>query len=210
MQSGFEMVLLRMMAFRPGAVSEATTPKAAPEKKPAAPESIAKPESELESQVAAAKPVEAIKPVQPKEEAIPAATAVAAPQTRVDLMDWHKVLPRLEINGMAAQLAANCIPVAQDGNVLTLSVAESFASMMGSAAEKRLLEALQRFAGNNLKLKLQSGQASDTPAERAQVAAENRQQQAEHDVLNDPFVRGLQETFDAEVVAGSIRAIEPK
>src|SRR6056300_457819 len=85
MQSGFEMVLLRMMAFRPGAVSEATTPKAAPEKKPAAPESIAKPESELESQVAAAKPVEAIKPVQPKKKAIPAATAVAAPQTRVDL-----------------------------------------------------------------------------------------------------------------------------
>jgi len=93
---------------------------------------------------------------------------------------------------------------------LTLSVADNFTSMMGSAAEKRLLEALQRFAGNNLKLKLQTGQASDTPAERAQVAAENRQQQAEHDVLNDPFVRGLQDTFDAEVVAGSIRAIEPK
>jgi len=120
------------------------------------------------------------------------------------------LLPRLEVNGMAAQLAANCMPIAQDGNLLTLSVAENFASMMGSAAEKRLLEALQRFAGNNLKLKLQTGQAIDTPAERAQVAAENRQQQAEHDVLNDPFVRGLQDTFDAEVVAGSIRAIESK
>jgi DNA polymerase-3 subunit gamma/tau len=210
MQSGFEMVLLRMMAFHPGAVSKAKTPKAAPVKKPAAPQSIAKPESELESQAVTAKSVEATKPVQPKEEPVPAPTAEASSQTGLDLMDWHKVLPRLEINGMAAQLAANCMPVAQDGNLLTLSVAESFASMMGSAAEKRLLEALQRFAGNNLKLKLQSGQASDTPAERAQVASENRQQQAENDVLNDPFVRGLQETFDAEVVAGSIRAIEPK
>ena len=207
MQSGFEMVLLRMMAFRPGAVSEATTPKAAPVKKPLVPQA-AKPEPA--PQAAAIKPVEATKPAQPKEESVPPPTAEASPQASVDLMDWHKVLPRLEINGMAAQLAANCMPVAQDGNLLTLSVADNFASMMGSAAEKRLLEALQRFAGNSLKLKLQTGQASDTPAERAQVAAENRQQQAEHDVLNDPFVRGLQETFDAEVVAGSIRASEPK
>jgi DNA polymerase-3 subunit gamma/tau len=209
MQSGFEMVLLRMMAFRPGAVSEATTPKAAPVKKPVVPQA-AKPEPTSAPQVAAAKPVEAAKPIQAKEDPAPAPTTEAVPHTSVDLMDWHKMLPRLEINGMAAQLAANCMPVAQDGNLLTLSVADNFASMMGSAAEKRLLEALQRFAGNNLKLKLQTGQASDTPAERAQVAAENRQQQAEHDVLNDPFVRGLQETFDAEVVAGSIRAIEPK
>jgi len=209
MQSGFEMVLLRMMAFRPGAVSEATTPKAAPVKKPVVPQA-AKPEPAPAPQAAAAKPVETAKPIQAKEEPVPAQPTEAVPHTSVDLMDWHKVLPRLEINGMAAQLAANCMPVAQDGNLLTLSVADNFASMMGSAAEKRLLEALQRFAGNNLKLKLQTGQASDTPAERAQVAAENRQQQAEHDVLNDPFVRGLQETFDAEVVAGSIRAIEPK
>jgi DNA polymerase-3 subunit gamma/tau len=204
------MVLLRMMAFRPGAVSEAKTPKAAPVKKPAAPQAAAKPVSETTPKAAAAKPIEATKPVQSKQDPAPAPTAEASPQTSVDLMDWHKVLPRLEINGMAAQLAANCMPVAQDGNLLTMSVADNFASMMGSAAEKRLLEALQRFAGNNLKLKLQAGQASDTPAERAQVAAENRQQQAEHDVLNDPFVRGLQDTFDAEVVAGSIRAIEPK
>ena len=209
MQSGFEMVLLRMMAFRPGAVSEATTPKAAPVKKPVVPQA-AKPEPAPAPQAAAAKPVETAKPIQAKEEPVPAQPTEAVPHTSVDLMDWHKVLPRLEVNGMAAQLAANCMPVAQDGNLLTLSVADNFASMMGSAAEKRLLEALQRFAGNNLKLKLQTGQASDTPAERAQVAAENRQQQAEHDVLNDPFVRGLQETFDAEVVAGSIRAIEPK
>ena len=199
MQSGFEMVLLRMMAFRPGAVSEATTPKTAPVKKPAVPQPTST--SEL---------VEAAKSSEPKTEPTLAPNQAPPPLTHVDLMDWHKVLPRLDINGMAAQLAANCMPIGQDGNVLTLSVAENFASMMGSTAEKRLLEALQRFAGNNLKLKLQSGQASDTPAERAQVAAENRQQQAEHDVLNDPFVRGLQETFDAEVVAGSIRAIEPK
>jgi len=199
MQSGFEMVLLRMMAFRPGAVSEATTPKAAPVKKPVVPQA-AKPESAPQ----------AAKPIQAEEEPVLAQPTEAVPHTSVDLMDWHKVLPRLEVNGMAAQLAANCMPVAQDGNLLTLSVADNFASMMGSAAEKRLLEALQRFAGNSLKLKLQTGQASDTPAERAQVAAENRQQQAEHNVLNDPFVRGLQETFDAEVVAGSIRAIEPK
>ena len=199
MQSGFEMVLLRMMAFRPGAVSEATTPKTAPVKKPAVPQPTST--SEL---------VEAANTSEPKTEPTLAPNQAPPPLKHVDLMDWHKVLPRLDINGMAAQLAENCMPIGQDGNVLTLSVAENFASMMGSSAEKRLLEALQRFAGNNLKLKLQSGQASDTPAERAQVAAENRQQQAEHDVLNDPFVRGLQETFDAEVVAGSIRAIEPK
>ena len=58
MQSGFEMVLLRMMAFRPGAVSEATTPKAAPVKKPAAPQA-AKPEPAPAPQAAATKPVEA-------------------------------------------------------------------------------------------------------------------------------------------------------
>jgi DNA polymerase-3 subunit gamma/tau len=47
--------------------------------------------------------------------------------------------------------------------------------------------------------------AVETPAEREQRAAAERQRQAEHAIEEDPLVREMQKVFDATVDRDSIR-----
>jgi len=203
MRSGFEMVLLRMLAFRPAevpATAEADKPLQKHRSPPPAAGAVQSkqapapraPEAEAEAAPA---------PVESQVQKVPAGG-------EADFSDWHSVLPRLALSGMAAQLANHSVAKGWDGRDLMLAVDENCASMLGSLAEKRLLEALERYAGQPLKLVWERGAAKDTPAERQQVAREQRQQQAENDIANDPLVQAMQDTFDAELVEDSIRPTE--
>jgi DNA polymerase-3 subunit gamma/tau len=176
-QSGFEMILLRMLAFRPN-VEGIPAPAAKP---------VAKPE--------------------PVARAPAPGQAKPAPQASLhDFADWHQVLPRLLLEGMAAQLAQNCVIQNWDGKTLSLKVDASCASMLGTKAQERLQQALNDYHGAPVKLQLMAdGSTQDTPAQRQAHVQAERQKQAETDIANDPLVLAMQETFAAEVVPGSIR-----
>jgi len=195
MRSGFEMVLLRMLAFRPvdsTGNTEASAPAAKPVRKnPTQP---------------------APEPTAPETVPMPAPSAQATPTkpegTADDLTDWHGVLPKLGLSGMAAQLAAHSVLMAWDGRQLTLEVDGKCASMLGSLAEDRLREALERHVGHPVRLVWEQGAAQDTPAERKAVERQQREQQARNDIAGDPLVQAMQETFDAELIEESIRPTE--
>ena len=199
-RSGFEMILLRMLTFRPGGdLATGETPaQARPANRPAP-----APRPDATSS-------------RPAPSATPAPEAPTGASVRsgaddggaVDFSDWHGVLPRLGLSGMASQLANHSVVRGWEGGVLTLSVDEKCLSMLGSLAEKRLLEALEKYAGGSLRIAWQQGGAEDTPAARQQVARERRQQQAERDMAGDPLVQALQDTFDAELIEDSIRPTE--
>jgi len=201
-QSGFEMVLLRMMAFRPDVGSEVTE---APTAKPVG----NTPQSASQDNAAAAASVQAStrQAMPPSFEAEQPAAATSS-GARADFSDWHSVLPRLGLTGMAAQLGNHSVIREWNGKVLTLAVDDNCASMIGSKAEERMHEALNNFAGGDIKLNLVRGASSETPAERAAKAKAERQEKAETDIAGDPLVQAMQETFDAELVEDSIRPVE--
>jgi len=208
-QSGFEMILLRMLAFRPDAATD-TEPAAQAGRRapPAAAEHAASPAAAPASPApskpapqAAPRPVTAAPAAEPAPEAAPVAG-------RADFSDWHSVLPRLGLSGMAAQLANHSVIRHWQGSELTLAVDGSCVSMIGSLAEERLQEALDKYAGQRIKLSLVSGEAKDTPAQREAVAKANRQQQAENDIAGDPLVQAMQDAFDAETVGDSVRPVD--
>ena len=194
-QSGFEMVLLRMLAFRPGASAGAEQSPAPAKKAPTA--------AAPATQNSAAPAGKVAEPQAPAAAKVPVSSGSSA-----DFSDWHSVLPRLELSGLAAQLANHSVIREWDGTTLSLAVDNSCVSMIGSKAEQRLQEALNAYAGGKVKLQLLSGAASDTPAERTQKARDRRQEQAESDIAGDPLVLAMQDTFDAEVVEESIRPVE--
>ena len=199
-QSGFEMVLLRMLAFRPDAkVGQGGAPAADKTQKPAqpAPQKTSQRAEPADSQVSAPAQQQAAPPAEPKKQA-----------GKADFSDWHCVLPRLQLAGMAAQLANHSMIRGWDGATLTLAVDDICASMIGSMAEERLHAALNHYVGGELKLELVNGAASDTPAERAAQARQQRQEKAETDIVADPLVQAMQDTFDAELVEDSIRPVE--
>ncbi|RMG34347.1 MAG: DNA polymerase III subunit gamma/tau [Gammaproteobacteria bacterium] len=196
-QSGFEMILLRMLAFRPAGAPEGRRVASRPNTAKASAEV---PAERARAASAAASPA----PQEPEQQAEgePGSKAFG-PE------DWHDLVPRLGLTGMAAQLASHSVARAWDGKTLTLVADASCASMLGSRAEERLRAALQERLSPNLRLQWQSGETDDTPAKRQQAARKARVDKARQDIRTDPLVQALQEGFGAELDEDSVRPIEP-
>jgi DNA polymerase-3 subunit gamma/tau len=204
-RSGFEMVVLRMLAFRPSTREEvgdsparravAARPAVAPEAPSGAGSNgLAPPPSPAASGRLPEQPVE---------------TATPPPGGAAALEDWGRVLQHLDLKGMAVQLARNVVVGAWDGRRLELRVDPSCRSLLGSLAEQRLVEAVQVFAGSPVKVVFAVGDAdAETPARR-----EARAKQADQDALaralrDDPAVQAIQEKFDAEIEPDSIGRVD--
>jgi DNA polymerase-3 subunit gamma/tau len=192
-RSGFEMTLLRMLAFRPtgGQGGEAV-------QRPAA-----------QPMARNAGPAPAAQPARPSPQAAAPATE-PRPAAAVDLTDWHAVLPRLGLGGMAAQLANNCTVVGWDGKRLELQLAPVCQSLLGSRAETSLRSALAGLVGGELELRITVGEpATETPAQRSERNRAEAQQRAVETMRQDPVVKVLEEQFDAELMEDSIRPVQP-
>jgi DNA polymerase-3 subunit gamma/tau len=204
-RSGFEMVMLRMLAFRPDTAEDTDVAErgsrnsANPVTPPVPAAQKSTPDNPLQAEVQ-----------QPPAEASPPAAKVvgaeAAPRSRADFSDWHGFLNRLGLKGMAAQLADNCVVHSWDGRQLSLRVDPVCSGLIGSLAEQRLQETLSEAAGHPVILELTAELTQDeTPAQREAREQRARQEATEADISGDPLVLAMQETFDAEIVPDSIR-----
>jgi len=205
---GFEMVLLRMLAFRPGSSKAAGSAVAT---KSATPVSTPKP---IEAPPAPSRP--APQPTTPRQQVPPQAQAETQSQLQsssetVDLSQWIQVVDSLKLGGVAKQLANNCVFGSWDGQRLILHLDPAHKQMRVSSSEQRLQKALSEYLGAPVKLEISIGQkpAAATPAQLQAQARADRQREAEEAMANDPLVQAMEEQFGAKVIADSIRPIDP-
>ena len=197
-RSGFEMVMLRMLTFRP---CKAETVSVA----------ISKPvEQRAEPQPSAAMKVVAQSASVPviKTKSVP---TVAEPQASLQIagqpQSWNDIIAALKIGGRTRELANNCILEGIDDNVCRLMIDPSF-QRVGTIAEEKLREALQKYYGKPLKLQITPQTLQQmTPALEIQKAREDRQQAAVDAINNDPNIQDLKEHFDARILPGSIESL---
>ncbi len=84
-------------------------------------------------------------------------------------------------------------------------------SLNQTAAREKLQAALQQALEDTaIRLTVEIGPASDTPARRNAAAAAERQRAAEEMIQNDPFVQDMIRDWGARIVPGSIRPLNPK
>ena len=202
-RSGLEMVLLRMLAFRPEQTASVQAADASTvsdsRSRHSRVEAVATADSRQTSQ---AKTPPAAKPQVASRESVLAVTPDAAPVGS----DWESVVQALDIKGMVKQLAVNCIMQAKEGSVVSLLLSEAHKQLLNANGEQRLQQALSQYYGQAMQLKISVGQATEeTPAQVTARQAAERQQQAEQAIEQDPFVQAVKEKFDAEVVPGSVR-----
>lgn len=200
-RSGFEMCMLRMLAFRP--VEGDGSRKAPPAQPPAPPPSAPAHKAPIESlRQALGQPKASAEP------ANPAATLPPAANSELDL-DWNQLLPKLKLSGLSAQLAANCTIESWQDDQLVLNLDPACAALAGSLAETKLREVLAGHLGSeSLRLNLRLATSTlETPALRSAKQRSEKEAQALDNMRNDPLVKALQDRFDATLSEQSFKAM---
>jgi DNA polymerase III subunit gamma/tau len=215
-RAGFEMVLLRALAFRPAAdFSQATAP-ARPAAAPAvaamtAPARPAPPVYAVPAPAPAAVAQNSSAEVPPWEDAPAAATpapaVVTASLTSAD--DWRRLVTQLPLRGIPAQLVQHCVFSNWANGQLTLVLDPEMRVLRNSGSEELLQRALEQVLGTTVKLNLKVGNLpEETVAQTQKRELDVRQQAAVVTLEADPIVKQVREKFEAQWVPDSIQPLD--
>ena len=180
-RGGFEMALLRMLAFRPLSTAE--------DERPAG--------RATTRRTAGAATV-----------AMPANTGAAAPPAVESGSEWPAMLAALDLQGPARQLANHCVLTSRSGDVLRLRLDRSGEMFRRPQLEQKLAQALSTQQGRPLRIEISvSDVVEDTPARRQALVSDERLRAAEEAIETDPAVRAMREVFGATVQPGSVKPL---
>jgi DNA polymerase III subunit gamma/tau len=180
-RGGFEMVMLRMLAFGVADGTQAQLSSPAPQVKAAA---VAAPSTATAS---------------PK-------PAAAAPGT---VKDWPAMVAQMNLQGMVKELAAHSTFAGRQGNKVQLVLDADGEHFRRPQLEEKLAQALSAYFGEPVRLELSvADRALDTLARQQKAAADDRVQQARAAIENDPNVRAMRDMFGATVTPDSVRPTE--
>jgi DNA polymerase-3 subunit gamma/tau len=220
-RSGFEMTLLRMLAFRPAGVgSGSSAPQRAGTSAPAPvlPMGKASPgrteAGQGEAGQGQASEVPAVREAVPRESKpapAPASeqTAPPAAPTSDATGEWETMLSELNVSSMARVMASHCQLVASGGDELTLTLDPAQANLYSEDRVVKLRSAIQERFAKSLQVQIGSGSAQgETPAQARERRDRERQAQAEQAIHQDRNVRALVDRFGANVQPESVRPVD--
>ncbi len=204
------MVLLRLLAFKPAAapVVAAATPTLSmpavsiPASRPgsaAEPAKKPQPEPQPEPQ----QPAKVVMQTASVSADLPVVASIASISPTTLGNTWSDLVGKLvaaeAIGAMVRELALQSELVSQDGSSWTLRVERQ--SLKQSAACEKLQLALQTLTSADpaVKLMVEVGPISDSPARRNLEAQQQRQRQAEDIIHNDPLVQSMMRDWGAKI-----------
>lgn len=209
--AGFSMTMLRMLAFAPakGNVQPtlvASAVAAKPVAKSNVTASMAAPASEvLPANRSAPVPGEAVS----IDIASSGASASAIEPASHGQPDWGVLLEKLNVQGMAQQLAKHCTLESLSDRQITLCLSQEQKHFQANKmATEKLQACLSEYFARPMKLKIVlGGNKTSTPAVVEQETKQFIQQQASDAIAQDGFVREAQAELDAILITESIKGI---
>ena len=189
-RAGFEMVLLRMLAFRQaGEASNVAAPSSAR---------------------AGNAPIRSV----PQSAPSSVASVPSAPNARPDTSplggEWSHIVARMTLSGPVSQLAAHCTLKTREAGRVQLVLDAEGEPYRRPGLEEKLRVALSTTLGEEIKLEIIDAEKAvtlDTPARRQQAAAADRLQAAVQSINEDPNVKQMAELFGATVQQETIKPI---
>jgi len=177
-RSGFEMIMLRMLAFRPAEVARNAVNKIK-ETQPSMKTSM--PERAMDDNLSQA-------------------------GKNIQTDDWVSIIDALNITGMVRELAANCVLIRHDSGKVDLLLDTAHEHLRSKNCEKRLEQALQHYFSASVKLEIKVGATTlETPALQRTRNENERYQAALEAIESDSNVKALRETFGARVIPDTIQ-----
>jgi len=184
-QQGFEMIMLRMLAFKPVGIEDPTPVKKTQKETPPAPPRAL---PEQKQPLVTSAPIE--KPL----------------TTR----SWTEILAKLELTGMAYALAANCTVQTMTAEKIILSLSIQHEPMLNKKQSTRIEEALTRFFNHPMQLEIRTithDNEMETPTKQHEKENNLRQNKAADAIQQDGDVRKIMELFNATLDIDSIKAV---
>ena len=181
---GFEMVLLRMIAFRPATAADDGHP-----------EPLVQPESPAATTGAAAQGVGTTVKKPADEHALEGLT----PES------WPRLLERLGLLGIVYNIASHCMLRQRQDKRLFFLLDAANSSLFNDGHRDKIRLALENYFGEPLEVSIETGEPElETPAMRQQRLAVERHREAVTEIENDPQLQQLISRFDGELDPASI------
>jgi DNA polymerase III subunit gamma/tau len=230
-RTGFEMAVLRMLAFRPGeaapggaghgggqrsaparAAASSASASSAPRASSAGPAALSSPAA---SEPVPSSPSPSRPPAVPSRAEVASAPAVPAPRQAIalnarGLPDWGALIEQAGLRGPLGQLAQNAALRERDGQTLVLVLQPPHMHLAVEPMVSQMEERIGQALGERIRLRFVSDDsaAMQTPAARAAVARDVAQAQAEQSIEEDPLVQALKRDFGARVVPQTIKPLQ--
>jgi DNA polymerase III subunit gamma/tau len=181
---GFEMMLLRLLAFKPA--TEQTNQH-----------HLAKPS--VPSKVAEKKPTTASKTNQ----------VIEHQQNQQTNLHWPILIKQLNLTGITYALAQQCALVSYQNNHFSLYLDPKQAALRSIKQETKLAQALSSYFDQPTTLEITLGDADlSTPARLEQQHKSQRLEQTTVALQEDPTIQAIMQTFDAKLQPESIRLLD--
>lgn len=202
---GFEMSLLRMLAFVPAAAGAASrmATGAAPATRNSSEAPVARPAVPVAAPVPPA-PVPVASRTETRPAEVPVPRSAAAQRA-----SWADLIEQAELRGPVGELARNSALIAIEDKLVRLAIRPTHEHLADGPLVGTLEQRLGAALGRAVKVKFEhSGDGAESPAEQRARADGERQRAAAAAVQGDPVVQSLIDTFGARVIPDSVRPID--
>ncbi len=216
--TGFEMVLLRLLAFKPELVWAKPSARAAALRAPSPQRSLAGLTSPARPAHRAGSPSLAPNSPSTNGDRSPMGTdtsvtsVTAVPLSSLSTESWPALMRKLPLSGLSRQFAQQSSFEGLDtikSNCLLVRV--PIEALNEPSLVARVSDALTAQLGQSISLKVSVGQPEGpTAAAKDAAKAQALQTRAEESIANSPLVQAIIKEFDATIVPGSIRWIGPE
>lgn len=183
-RSGFEMTLIRMLAFKP--VEKVDFRKVSPDSAHNLPTTV---EDKNKGETKNSE--------NPEQDNI---------ENEFASNDWQGIIDEMALAGLVKELAGHCILKEHTQDKIHLVLTPAQEHLLNTAQKERLIKALKTRFGNHIRIVITvDSQNEETPTQR-RIREENElQEAAEKSVHEDSTVQALQDLFDATLDENSIR-----
>lgn len=203
--SGVEMVLLRMLAFRPqssGEPVQVTTPSQTMR-------TTSSVTTAAHTSVAPPVVTPATTGTQATPEAPPVQVFSAVTSSDDASVSWTSLVPHLKLSGILQQLAMNCAWQTQEDNKIHLMLEPSCENLLTKERVDRLQDALQAHYGKPVLLNIiVAPSQAETPAQREKREQQARMSEATQAIESDVNVQKILDTFGAKINTDSIQPVK--
>ena len=183
-RAGFEMTLIRMLAFRPATSVSLDQTKAAVNPLAAA---TSRKETQTEHRE------------NKKTEIINANETVLSD-------DWRDIIDQMALAGLVREVAGHCVLKEHTKEKIHLVISPAQEHLLNHTQKERLHTALKTRFGDKVKIIITvEDPDAETPAQKKTREEKEKQLAAEKSIKKDPNIKALQDMFDATLDVKSIR-----